>query len=127
MTDPDMTRTDWLNEAAPATFCEDEYYFFLGWQEAISALVAIWPAATRSEVLTLQRIINADVADARGRYGTWCLDTWAESYAEDVVFDMEQAVWAFSHGKRLEAFDTIDAMRDGLTRAMDRAQDPEGW
>ena len=110
---------------ASATFCEDEYYFFLGWQEAVTALVAIWPAATRSEVLTLQRIINSDIADACGKVGTWCLDGWAEGYALDLQESMQFAVEYFAAGDRAGAFDRIDAMRDHITKAMDRAEYPE--
>ena len=123
--EPNLSRADWLNEAAPAEFSESEYQFFLGWQEAVTALVAVWPAATRSEVLTVQRIISADIADACGKVGTWCLDGWAENYALDLRQSMQFAVECFASGDRAIAFDIIDGMRDSITKAMDRAEYPE--
>ena len=105
---------------------DDAYNFFLKWQDDIGALVAIWNAAGRREVLAMQRIINADIWDARSRAGTLCLSTWAECAALDLQLDMQHAVDAFACGCRNEALDLIDGMQDSISQAMDKAQDVEG-
>lgn len=118
----DMTRADWLNEAHGPTFDADEYEMFLSWQEMATSLLAIGRAAGRSEVLKLQRTINADVWDAKSRQGDWILSNWAEPYALDLQQDMVFAVDAMVSGTMPEALSLIDSMRDPLTKAMDRAQ-----
>ena len=100
--------------------CVDEIHFFEGWQDAVRSLVAIWPAAGRSEVLTLQRIINADVSDACGRCGTWLLDSWAEDYAHDIRSCAMGMVACFAQGDRDLAFDNLDSIQDLLVAAIDR-------
>ena len=120
-----MTYYDALGPEYGYFFYEAEYSFFEKWQAAVASLVAIWPAAGRREVLKLQRIMDADYADAFWRTDTYGLENWAKDHADDLVRDMEAAVQDIAAGDRSECFDVLDGMQDSIAGALEHAENPE--